>query len=100
MLHLELPHEVLDAVPLDFNRCLHCILTARGLNGGLHDYGPLAAIPSTTLDGVLVWHVVIHEATTPTPDLLLNHNEVRDDLVLLLVDVSQSVTLLRTMEVI
>ena len=96
MLHLQLPHELLDAVPLEFNRCLHGILAARGLDGCLYDYGPLAVIPSAALDGVLVWqHVMIHEASTNnTPDLLLNDNEVRDDLILLLVDVSQSVTLL------
>ena len=91
---------MLDAIPLDFHGCLHSILATRGLNGGLHDYGPLAVISSTALDGVLVWLVIVHEASTDTPDLLLNDDEVRDDLVLLLVDVSQSVTLLRPLELI
>ena len=100
MLYLQLVHEVLDAVSLDFHGCLHCILAARGLDGSLHDYGPLAVIPSTALDGVLVWLVMVHEAATDTPDLLLNDDEICDDLVLLLVDVSKSVTLLRTLELI
>jgi hypothetical protein len=39
--------------------------------------------------------VIGHDPGTNTPDLLLNDNEVRDDLVLLLNDVSESVTLLR-----
>ena len=100
MLYLQLVHEVLDAVPLDFHGRLHSILAARGFDGGLHDDGPLAVIPSTALDGVLVWLVMVHEPSTDTPDLLLNDDEVRDDLVLLLVDVSQSVTLLRTLKLI
>lgn len=86
---------MLNAVPLDFNGCFHCILAARGLDGGLHDYGPLAVIPSAALDRVLVWHVIGHEPGTDTPDSLLNDNEVRDYLVLPLIDVSQCVTLLR-----
>jgi hypothetical protein len=86
---------VLDAVPLDFNGCFQCILAARGLDRGLQDYGSLAVIPSAALYGVLVWHVIGHDPGANTSDLLLNDNEVRDDLVLLLIDVSQSVTLLR-----
>jgi hypothetical protein len=91
---------MLDAIPLDFHGCFHCILAARGLDGSLHDDGPLAVIPSTTLDRVLVRLVMVYEASTDTPDFLLNDDEVRDDLVLLLVDVSQSVTLLRALELI
>ena len=69
---------MLDAVPLDFNGRLHCILAARCLDRGLYDYGPLAVIPPTTLDGViLVWHVMVHEPTGTTntsSDFLLNYN--------------------------
>ena len=91
---------MLDAVPLDFHGCFHCILAARGLDGGLHDYGPLAVIPSAALDGVLVWHVIGHDPGTDTPNRLLNDNQVSDNLVLLLIYVSQSVTLLRPQELI
>lgn len=100
MLYLQLVHEVLDAVPLDFHGRLHSILAARGFDGGLHDDGPLAVIPSTALDGVLVWLVMVYESSTDSPDLLLYYDEVRDDLVFLLVDVSQSITLLRALELI
>jgi hypothetical protein len=70
-------------------------LATRGLDRGFHNYGPLAVIPSAALDGVLVWHVIGHEPGTDTPNRLLNDNEVRDDLILLLINVSQSITLLR-----